>query len=333
MQAGARRPVNWHRNGATSYSSAPAGQIGVERSCMPPPSGAGRIRSRGARVSTAMVGQTIRRLLAALVAAAAWALSAPADAHDSWFAPLGADNALLALGTGNRFPAQEVAIDSRYLVRKGCRSADGAPLALTPLALSARALLLRPAAGAASCWTQLQPFDIELTNELVQIYLDESRPDAEVLARWAAIKARGLPWVERYTKHARIVLDQDAGATGAESSGADDAAGPALDLRLETSDAVDGGMPRAGAPLEFRLLDQGRPVAGQSLELRSAASPDGLWARTDADGRIRFTAPQPGRWLLRGIEIKPAPDRPDAWSSRFVTLAFTLRPALRTASL
>jgi hypothetical protein len=33
-------------------------------------------------------------------------------------------------------------------------------------------------------------------------------------------------------------------------------------------------------------------------------------------------APLPGRWLLRGTELRLSQERPDTWDSRFVTLAF-----------
>ena len=121
-----------------------------------------------------------------------------------------------------------------------------------------------------------------------------------------------------------MVLDAGDGVDDADLA-VDAGAGPDLDLRLLSRDAADGGLPRAGMPLEFRLLDHGRPLAGQALELRSELSPLGLWARTDADGRVRLVAPLPGRWLLRGVELRPADDGSGAWASRFVTLAFTVR--------
>ncbi len=252
----------------------------------------------------------------------------PAAAHDSWFAPSATQSRLLALGTGNRFPKHEFAIDSRYLVHSRCRDADGQPIVLAPLVLTPHALLLRPGAAAVTCWVQLQPFDVELTPALVDVYLEEARPDASVRARWADLKSRGLPWIERYTKDAHVVLWGDGiDASTHQRARADDDPVPGLDLRLETRDPVDGGPPRAGTPLEFRLLDHGRPLAGQALQLQSSVGQAGQWTTTDAQGRIRIVAPTPGRWLLRGIEIKPASDRADAWTSRFVTLAFQLRPA------
>lgn len=296
-----------------------------------------RIRTDRSFVSDAMTFHRNRGLLTAIgLTASLWA-AMPARAHDSWFAPLPGNNRWLALGTGSHFPVHEVAIDPRYLSRSGCGGSAGESLMLKPLTLTKHALLLQAAPGATTCWAQLPAFDIELAPEIVDIYLAEAQPGIAVRDRWAELQRRGKPWIERYTKHARVVLDAGAIETpGSETRADAAAAGPALDLRLETRDPVDGGMPRAGAALVFRLLDQGRALAGQELELRSAAGSGGLWARTDDEGRVRVVVPTEGRWMLRGIELKPAADRQDAWSSRFVTLVFSVRAApaetVRTAS-
>ena len=47
-----------------------------------------------------------------------------------------------------------------------------------------------------------------------------------------------------------------------------------------------------------------------------------VWLQTDAQGRVRAQAPSPGRWVLRGTDLRLSATRPDAWESRFVTLAF-----------
>jgi hypothetical protein len=52
----------------------------------------------------------------------------------------------------------------------------------------------------------------------------------------------------------------------------------------------------------------------------STRSPLGIWRQTDRDGRVRFTAPFTGEWLLRGtvLEVPAAPGH--VWHSRFATL-------------
>ena len=256
-----------------------------------------------------------------LPAALALVLGA-ANAHDTWFEalPVTGGATVLALGTGTRFPAHETGIEARFLVQRACRAASrsGAGPVPAPSALPAQhnedhALWLQAPAGAATCWAQLTPFDIELAPDKVPVYLQEIQATPEVRAAWAAMQARGLPWRERYAKHARIEL-------AAPSS---DPAPTDLDLHLETA-----GQPvRVGSPITAQALLKGRPLAGLALELRSENSPLGLWRRTDAQGRIAVAVPLPGRWLLRGVDLRVSGTDPDRWDSRFATLAFDARPA------
>ena len=272
-----------------------------------------------------------RRLPAAwLLAAALTTAAAPAQAHDSWFALLtqGRAGTLLALGTGNRFPVFEFGIEARYLVKPGCRDGAGAPLALEALRDGPAALWLRSSADASSCWAQLSPFEVDLPNDKIALYIDEVRPPPAMLAAWEAMRARGLPWHERYTKHARVALPAADGSFGAA------AAMPApmgMDLLLE----------REGGELRFQLLRDGQPLPGLALELQSADSQTpGRWLRSDAQGRLKIATPGAGRWLLRGIDLRLAieqpnqpnqptqpnqPNQPERFDSRFITLAFELR--------
>ncbi len=246
-------------------------------------------------------------LLCALVLAAA-----RAAAHDTWFQPEGADaqgRALLALGTGNRFPVQETAIGAEYLVRTGC----GAAGALAPVGLRDSALLLRtPAADAGlSCWAQSQPFDVTLTPERVAVYLKEIGAPPWVHAAWQAQRARGLAWHERYAKHARIEIQGDDPREAPPSGMAMDARPLGASARRQVGDTLTVELTRDGAPLP-----------GMAVEFRHERAPVGLWQRSDAQGRVTLRLPLAGRWVLRGTELRRAADDPERWDSRFVTLAF-----------
>ncbi len=266
--------------------------------------------------------KTAPTLLTASLALALTLAAGPATAHDSWFETQpalaeGAGGALLALGTGNLYPLQETGIDARYLARQGCRAAGqtaagAAPLALKALRNTPTSLLLRAPKPAATCWVQLTPFDVELAPDKVPVYLQDIQATPEIRATWAAMQARGLPWRERYTKHARIELGPPS-------------AGPAplgLDLRIENA----GTSMRVGTNITAQALRDGQPLAGLALELRSDSSPLGIWRRTDAQGRISVSAPLPGRWLLRGVDLRVSDADPERWDSRFVTLAFDVAP-------
>jgi hypothetical protein len=208
-----------------------------------------------------------------------------AQAHDTWF-ERGPDGGLL-LGTGNRFPQQETRVAPDLLVRQGC--------------------------NAGGCWAQTTVFALTLDPALIPAYLDEVRPPAETLAAWQRLRARGLPWNEHYTKHARIVLESGAAALAAAAA----PSGMDMDVLL-TADAP----PRRGRPLTLQVLRDGRPLPHFAVELRNDRSGIGLWRRTDADGRLVFTPPLAAQWLLRGIDLRLASDDATRWDSRFVTLAF-----------
>ena len=243
---------------------------------------------------------------------------AAALAHDTWFEALPASATapapaapLLALGTGNQFPLFDSGIDMAYVLRQGCRTVDGPPRALQRVRNDDTTLVLRPPAGASTCWVQLQPFEVELAADKIEIYLKDILATPEVRTTWAAMHARGLPWRERYTKHARIEL----GAASAERTPL------GLDLHIES----EGQPLRAGQTMTVQALRDGLPLAGLALELRSDTTPLGLWRRTDAQGRIQVPLPFAGHWLLRGVDLRVAKDpagQPQRWESRFVTLAF-----------
>ena len=245
------------------------------------------------------------------------ALASGAYAHDTWFAPRAPSTPFevaLKLGTGNRFPLHESGVAFEYLVRSGCRGdAQARPIALQRVGDAPTALWLR--AGARSdrpltCWAQLSPFKVQLPPDKIALYFKEIQPGVEVRRQWAQMQARGVPWKERYTKHARIELNPGIGAAQPVDM--------AMDVLLESSQ----GPLRAGQALQFRVLRDGAPLPDFAVELRSERSALGLWRRTDAQGRVAFTVPLPGRWVLRGTDLRLSETEHDWWESRFVTLAF-----------
>lgn len=258
---------------------------------------------------------TLRPTLLALAVLAATATTA--KAHDTWFERLPDEVGAVrvALGTGNLYPIFDSGIDARYLTVRGCRSGDGAPTApIRALRNAASSLVLAPPAGAATCWAELSPFTIDLAPDKIGIYLDEIHAGPALRATWADMQARGLGWKEHYTKHARIEL----GVPGA------DATPMAIDLLI---DKPAGALPRVGDTLSVRVLRDGKPLAGLPVQLRSEASPLGLWRISDADGRLQVPAITAGRWLLRATDLRLSESRPDEWESRFITLAFQIAPA------
>jgi hypothetical protein len=258
-------------------------------------------------------------------------LASQAWAHDSWFVPLPPTERgerVLALGTGDRFPVLETPLSIEHVATSGCHGAGQArPVALRWLADRPSALLMRttrplPGGAALSCWAQLLPQDIEIDDTTVEVYLNEVNAGEAVRARWQELRARGVRWRERYTKHARIEIGTETAPAGSPAAAAPgDAPALGLDVRLESPLPL-----RAGDTLRVQVLRDGQPLAGQPVELRSDLSPIGLWRQTDADGRVSIPVPLAARWLLRGVDLRPSATRADAWESRFVTLAFEVLP-------
>jgi hypothetical protein len=251
------------------------------------------------------------------VLACVLAAASCARAHDTWFASRPSSKpseVALALGTGNQFPLYDTGIGFEYLVRSGCRSdVHDQPIALQRVDDAPAALWLRVRARddqPLSCWAQLSPFEVQLAPDKIAIYFKDIQASAFVRQRWAEMKARGLPWKERYTKHARIELRPGASAAAPVDM--------AMDVLLESPQRPL----QQGQTLQFRVLRDGQPLADFAVQMRSASSPLGLWRKTDAQGCVSFVAPLAGRWVLRGTDLRVSDTEPDLWVSRFVTLAF-----------
>lgn len=244
--------------------------------------------------------------------------------HDTWFRSMPAATArevVIALGTGNQFPVQESAVGAEHLRQGGCRAGDAKPVALAALSDTPTALIVRaPVSGdAISCWAQLVPFEIELTDDKVKLYLQEINAAQAIREAWAEMRSRGVAWKERYTKHARIEL-RDLRATASPSTLPPKPVDMGMDVLLESGlHAI-----RQGDPLVFQVLRDGAPLADFAVELRSDRHRLGIWRKTDAEGRVRIPAPLAGNWVLRGTDLRRSDSVPDAWESRFVTLAFAI---------
>ena len=267
-----------------------------------------------------------------LLALLGLAFALPASAHDTWFErrpQSAAQRPVMVLGTGNQYPVFDSRNELNTLVRSGCRAGtttQGPLVVADPLAeeLVVSTPQDLPRAPRVSCWAQLQPFEVDLVDDLVEVDFKEALPPAAVRQAWAAQKARGQPWRERYVKHARSEWFTDPNA--AEAALPPEPTGMGMDaLMLQPLRA-----PRVGEDMEFLVLKDGQPMPQVPVEFRLHSSRFGLWRRTDDQGRVKLRAPSAGRWLLRGIELTPPPAgaAEPLWQGLFITLAFdVLTPA------
>jgi len=271
----------------------------------------------------------MKRAASRIAALAVLCAALSAHAHDSWLAPSRDDSppgqAVLELATGTRYPVQQFGQSFGSVARSGCIGSGGGALALTPLHEHENWLDLVTKVGSGdgpplACWVELGAVDTLLEPKIVEVYFKDIRPPEAVRQTWAALQARKLPWRESYRKFARIELPAAAG-TPAQSLAA---ARQPLGLGLEI--VVLGAAPIAvGQPLSFQVLRDGKALPGLSVELVSERNAFGVWRQSDTNGQLRHTLPFSGRWLLRATELRPSIRTPDAWESRFVTLAIEAR--------
>ena len=258
---------------------------------------------------------------ASAATALCWALAAlPAQAHDTWLAwrdGAPPSQVWLAIGTGEQFPRFSSPIERADVDEAGCREADGRVVPLQAQRVQGAALWLQASLGAGGtadqgvgCWAQTRPRRLELTAADVQTYLHEIRAPRALLDRWASEALAGAVWIERFSKHARI--ERHRGGDGAPRQ----PSGLALDI------VIEGAAPAVGQEFLVRVLHEGRPLAGQALQLLGEQAPLGLWLQTDDEGRARVRLPMAGRWLLRGTDLRPPEKTGEPWRSRFMTLAF-----------
>lgn len=257
--------------------------------------------------------------------AAALALAAMAGAalaHDSWFEPLPdteRGEAVFALGTGNQFPVMDTPLRVGGVKAAGCGDTAGRAVPLRWMADQPTRLLLRttrplPANTALSCLARLAPAEVTIDKpEIVELYLKEIQASDAIRAQWSLWRAKGVTWQETYRKLARVMTSGNL-SSGDTSQG--------LDVRVENEQAVL----RVGDKLRVQVLRNGQPLAGQPLELRNNLSPIGIWRHSDAQGRIEFPLPLAARWLLRGVDLRPASQPPERWESDFLSVAFEVLP-------
>lgn len=135
------------------------------------------------------------------------------------------------------------------------------------------------------------------------------------LRKWPASRRKVR---EAYSRHSKALISVG------------DSAGSVVDrpmgLRLEL--VADPDLSRApdDDPRSFRLLHDGKPLAGALVSATRPGTTDGdLQVRTGADGRASFRLRAPGMWRVAAVHlIEPPRDVAADWESLWASLTFEL---------
>jgi uncharacterized protein DUF4198 len=165
------------------------------------------------------------------------------------------------------------------------------------------------------------PSTIEQTPEKFNQYLKEEGLDA-VAALRARRKETDVNAREMFSRCAKSLV-----LAGPAVAGRGDRL---LGLPLEIVAERNPYMTAIGQELPFRLTYENRPLPGALVVAINRLNPaEKLKARTDNDGRVRFTLPRGGMWLVKAVHMVPAPAGANAeWASYWASLTFGLKDTL-----
>lgn len=108
-----------------------------------------------------------------------------------------------------------------------------------------------------------------------------------------------------------------------------------LGFRLELVPEFPPYEPPSRTDRSFRLLFEGQPLQGALVTATPRSDPRLVQqARTDADGRVRYTMRHAGEWLLTAVHmVEAAPGSGAQWESFWGSLTFELAPDRRSGSM
>jgi uncharacterized GH25 family protein len=160
------------------------------------------------------------------------------------------------------------------------------------------------------------PTTIELGSDKFEAYLREEGLESIIKVR----EARGqsaIPGRERYRRHVKALV---------RAGGHSDAAwavrtGQVLEIAPVTDPHA---LPRSG-DLGFQVLFEGRPLAGALVKAWHVHNEQVavLRVRSDASGRVVFSVPWTGRWMVSLVHMVPATDAAGVdWDSHWGNLTF-----------
>lgn len=242
--------------------------------------------------------------------------TARAMAHDTWllparFAVAAGSSVSLDLTSAMQFPVAESSIQPDRIAASGVRNGGRTrPLDVKGVrekALEFSATLAE--AGVAAMWVESRPRSLTMTPDEVEHYLEEVGAPEGVRTRWKTTQR----WRETYHKAAKTFVRVGEPTT-------DRSWQEPVGMSLEIVPEKDPTTLRAGDEIPVRVLHKGKPLSGLSLSAVGPGTNKPEMRTTDSDGRVAFTLPRAGPWLLRGTLLEPSTAPDTDWRSVFTTL-------------
>ena len=268
------------------------------------------------------------------VAALALLIGATAAAHEFWLSPSAwrvapGERATILMNVGDRFPDPTSFTAPERVESVRLIGPDG-ELSLRPPFRREKNSLAADVQTPMTPGTYIgvvviKPRFIEIKAPDFEKYLTHEGLDSVVQQR-ARAGETARPGRERYSRYGKTLLR--VGDTGGNTH----AVRP-LDLKVELVPLSDPTGLIPGQPCRFRLLFEGKPVAGAmvgAIYASAKVQPDEwpLSARTDTRGEVEFTLHDPGPWLIRTVHMvrrsgEQGPEAAD-WESYWASLSFRL---------
>jgi uncharacterized GH25 family protein len=243
-------------------------------------------------------------------------------AHDFWiepssFHPAAGSELSVSLRVGEHFRGDPVPRDDARIVRFVLSSPGGeTPIAGLP-ATDPAGFVRISSPGFAVIGYRSNRTPILIEAEKFEKYLGDEGLDAVLEAR-AARGERGKPGKEVYSRSVKSLV----AAGGSGQAGFDRVLGLTLELVADSNPLKT----RPGGKMPFRILYEGKPLAGALVKAIALEDPDNtLAARSDRSGRVTFVLPRKGVWLVKAVHMVTAPPETRAdWESLWASLTFEI---------
>ena len=244
--------------------------------------------------------------------------------HDTWLMPRRTfvkrhSKMLLDLTSGMSFPLLDTSIKKDRIDVARCRF-KGKVEDIASRMSAPNSLLLEESfneAGIATCWVELKPRQLELTEKQVEEYFEEIDASPSVRQSWANMKAPKR-WREIYVKHAKTfsyIGDTEKDQSWSEPVG----------MSLEIVPGKNPATIKPGAEFPVKILKDGAPLANFPVSIVLGGDPHREFQATDSEGIATFKIKSAGKYLLRGTNLRPS-TKPDLeWESDFTTLTIQVR--------